>query len=185
MSKSAKVIDTFLSEYAVADVGSSLNPTARSYSFFSNVHQTFSHINCILLDKKLLPLVKDCAYSAIVISDHSPLLLKLQFHDIPITHPRWRFNTTMLTDEDMIAFIATDLDVYIKINSTLDVSYSTAWEALKAYMRGRLISMSSFIKKQYTQTINHLTSKISEIDDRIASDPSPDLLEETSYSGRI
>lgn len=126
MSTSAKVINNFLSDYAVADVWRSLNPTAR-YSFFSNVHQTFSRIDYILLEKELLPSVKDCTYSTIVISDHSPLFLKVQFHDIPITHPHWRFNTTMLSDEDMVAYIATNLDIYIKFNSISDVSHSTVW----------------------------------------------------------
>lgn len=155
-----------------------LNPTARSYSFFSNFHQTFSCIDFFLLDKKLLPVVKECTYKTIVISNHSPLICKLKLHDIPISHPRWRFNTTMLSDEDKVLIIATNIDVYIKTNCTPDVSHCTVWEAFKAYLRSLLISESSFAKKQRTQTLNHLTDKISQIDDQIASCPSPDLLKE-------
>lgn len=177
-SRSVKAINIFLKNYAVADVWRSLNSTIRAYSFFSNVHQTFSHIDYFLLDKKHLPLVRACTYEAIVISDQSPLSLKLKFNDIPITHPRWRFNTNMLSDEDMIKFITTNMDIYIQTNSTPDVSYCTVWEALKAYMRGRLISVSRFAKKQRTQIFNHPTDKISQINNQIANGPSPDPLKE-------
>lgn len=39
-SKSAQVINSFLEDYAVSDLWRSMNPTTRSYSFFSQVHQT-------------------------------------------------------------------------------------------------------------------------------------------------
>lgn len=84
----------------------------------------------------------------------------------------------MLSDEDKVLIIATNIDVYIKTNCTPDVSHCTVWEAVKAYMRGLLISESSFAKTQRTQTLNHFTDKISQIDDQIASGPSPDLLKE-------
>lgn len=44
-------------------------------------------------------------------------------------------------------------------------------------MKGLLISESS-AKTQCTQTLNHLTDKISQIDDQIVSGPAPDLLKE-------
>lgn len=177
-SRSAKVINSFLTDYAVVDVWRSLNPTSRAYSFFSNVHQTFSRIDYFLLDKKLIPSVKACTYEAIVISDHSPLSLKLKFDDIPMTHPRWRFDTSMLSDEYMTRVIAASLDFYIHTNSTPDVSHCTIWEALKAFMRGRLISISSFQKKQHSQEITRLTQQIRQIDDQLASDPSPELIKD-------
>ena len=86
-SRSAKAIHTFLRDYAVLDIWRSLNPTKRAHSFFSDVHQTFSRIDYFLLDKKFVPLVRAGTDEAIVISDHSPLFLKLKFNDIPITHP--------------------------------------------------------------------------------------------------
>ena len=140
----------------------------------------FSRIDYFLLDKMLLPSVRACTYEAIIISDHSPLSLKFKFNNIPITHPHWRFNTSMLSGEDMVMVIASSIDFYIQTNSTPDVSHSTIWEALKVYMRGRLIDISSFEKK-HTQTVNRLTDQISQIDNQIATGPSADLIKEVIF----
>ncbi len=48
MSKSAKVIQAFHSQYAVSDPWRFLNPTARENSFFSPVHHTFPCIDYFL-----------------------------------------------------------------------------------------------------------------------------------------
>lgn len=79
LSKSAKIINSFLNDYAVTDIWRFLNPSTRGYSFFSHVHQSFSRIDYFLIDNKLLSLVQHCAYNAIVISDHAPLTLGLRF----------------------------------------------------------------------------------------------------------
>lgn len=146
--------------------------------FFSNVHQTFSRIDYFLLYKKLLPSVRACAYEAIVISDHSPLSLKLKFDHVPMTHLHWRFDTSMLSDEDVVNVIVSSIYIYKQTNNTPEVSHSTIWEAFKAFMRGQLISISSFEKKQRKQTINRLTDQIRQIDNQIASGPSPDLMKD-------
>ncbi len=78
-SKWAKAIQSFMDDFSVSDPWRFFNPTGRAYSFFSNVHHTFTHINYFLLDILLLPSVHSCSNDAIVISDHAPVILELQF----------------------------------------------------------------------------------------------------------
>lgn len=60
ISKSSKIIHTFMQQYAVSDVWRYFNPNARQFSFFSPVNSTFSRIDLFLLDNKLLSLVRSC-----------------------------------------------------------------------------------------------------------------------------
>uniref|UniRef100_A0AAR2KJ90 Endonuclease/exonuclease/phosphatase domain-containing protein n=1 Tax=Pygocentrus nattereri TaxID=42514 RepID=A0AAR2KJ90_PYGNA len=71
LSKSARAIKTFLDTYKIIDIWRFHNPTSRSYSFFSQVHKTYSRMDYFFLDMHLLHLVTGCEYQAIVISDHA------------------------------------------------------------------------------------------------------------------
>lgn len=105
-SKSAQVINSFLKDYAVSDLWRRMNPTARTYSFFSQVHQTFSRIDYFLVDNRLLSSTEACLYNAIVISDHSPLTATFRFAPntprprgdlVPLHCPRRNLCTLLLT----------------------------------------------------------------------------------------
>ncbi len=54
-SKSATIIQSFLRNYGICDSFRFLNPSTRKFSFFSQVHQSYSRIDYIFLDNKLLP----------------------------------------------------------------------------------------------------------------------------------
>lgn len=59
------------------DIWRLLSPTAREFSYFSDVHKSDSRIDYFILDSKLLSQVVDCTYHNIFISDHAPVSLKL------------------------------------------------------------------------------------------------------------
>lgn len=70
ISKTVHIIQYFLDHFGLADICRFRNSTARKYSFFSNVHKTFSLISYFFLDKKKSYLGLK---TAMTISDHSPL----------------------------------------------------------------------------------------------------------------
>lgn len=51
-NKSASCINTFLQAYGVIDPWRFKHPTSKHFSFFSPVHQTYSRIDCFLIDQK-------------------------------------------------------------------------------------------------------------------------------------
>lgn len=55
LTKSAKVINTFLDRFKIADPWRFMYPNNRKYSFFSPVHHTFTRIDYFLIDCKFLP----------------------------------------------------------------------------------------------------------------------------------
>ncbi len=86
-SNAALPIQLFLNTNGISDVWRFQNPTSRSYSIFSPVHGTYSHIDYFFLDKKLLSLMNKCEYQAIIISDHAPVLMTLR---MPISQTNYR-----------------------------------------------------------------------------------------------
>uniref|UniRef100_A0A3Q2VGQ4 L1 transposable element RRM domain-containing protein n=1 Tax=Haplochromis burtoni TaxID=8153 RepID=A0A3Q2VGQ4_HAPBU len=57
-------------------------------------------IDYLLLDKKLTPMVMHVEYPGIVLSDHSPVTLKLKFPDYTPPQRMWRLNSRLLADDD-------------------------------------------------------------------------------------
>lgn len=70
--------------------------------FSHPVHNPYSRINYFLLDTRLLSLIIDYNYEAIVTSDHSPLTTHIPFTQPSYRH--WRFNPTLLLDERFVLF---------------------------------------------------------------------------------
>lgn len=82
-SRSAALIQSFLSNFGISDAWRFLYPNKREYSFFSHVHHTFTRIDYFFIDNELLSRVQSCAYQGIVISDHAPVVLSLALPDSP------------------------------------------------------------------------------------------------------
>lgn len=109
------------------------NPTSRAYSFFSSVHKTYSRIDYFFIDNRILHLVRECDYGAIVISDHGPLSMKLCFSDSQSIYRPWRFNTLLLSDENFVCFLRVEIKFFLEVNQTPGLPFSTVWKSLKAY----------------------------------------------------
>jgi len=58
LTKSAKVINTFIDTYRISDPWRFLYPNQRKYSFFSPVHHTYTRIDYFLIDCELLSVVR-------------------------------------------------------------------------------------------------------------------------------
>lgn len=79
LSRMVKTISTFMSETGCIDPWRFLNPHSKDFSFFSEVHHSYSRIDYFFIDKALLPLVKKAEFLTIVESDHAPVLLDIIF----------------------------------------------------------------------------------------------------------
>lgn len=164
VSKSAHTIQCFLNTYGIVDVWRFRNPTLRKYSFFSPVHKSFSLINYFLLDQKLLPMVTYCDYKPMVISDHSPLVFSIHIPNAHSNYRPWRLNPLLLSDEGFVNFLKSEIDIFLDINQTPEMSPSTVWESLKEYLRGQIISFCAVQRKTTTERLTKLANKIQELD---------------------
>ena len=175
-SKAALAIQLFLNTNGISDAWRFLNPTSKSYSFFSPVHGTYSRIDYFFLDKKLLPLISNCDYQAMVISDHAPLVMTLRIPTFHTNYRPWRLNSLLLSDEDFVKFISAEITFFLERNQTPGMSSSLVWESMKAYLRGQIISYSAQLRKRHNAKLEQLTSDILNLDATLALSPSNDLL---------
>ncbi len=136
--KSATIIQSFLNNYGIWD--------ARKFSFFPQVHQCYSRIDYIFLDNKLLPYLQDVHTKA-----YWFLIMHQLFWDstkAPPKNHQWSFNTGSLKDKDFVKFISSNISSFLEINSTPGMAYSSIWETLKCYLRGLIISYSSYKNRE-------------------------------------
>lgn len=140
ISKSAHTIQNFLKTYGMADVWRFRNPITQVYSFFSPVRNSYSHIDYFIIDTNLVSSVIKWDYEAIIISDHGPLTMTVCIDTKDPNYHPWRFNFTLLSDETFGSYISSEIDSFLRVKMTLGMAVSTVWEALKAYLRGQIIS---------------------------------------------
>ena len=168
VSKSALCIQSFLSEFGVSDIWRFLHPQDRQYSFFSSVHHSYSRIDYIFIDNRLIPQVRSCTYHCIVISDHAPVAMALFLPNAPQPMRQWRFNSSLLSDTEFVKFIEQKISFFFETNITSDVSALVIWDTLKAYLRGEIIAFTANKKRLSQKDQLDLISKIREIDQQYA-----------------
>lgn len=176
LSKSGEVPLSFLNDYGLRDPWRSLSPSTRQYSFHSPVHKSYSRIEYFLVDDGSLSLVKHSKYYSIFISDHWPLQLDLHITNNSTRQRTWHFDPLLLADKDFANFISNQIDSFFKINTTPDISYSTIWKALKAYIRWQIISYSVYLQSMWNLQLTNLSRQMKDLDCRAASDPSDSKL---------
>ncbi len=97
---------------------------------------------------------------------------------IPVTYDRycpWRLNTLLLSDETFVNSISSKIKIFLEHNQTPEMPFSVIWEAMKAYLRGEIIYLSSHIRKIQTARLEELTNTILKLDATLAFTPSPAL----------
>lgn len=159
-SRSSKYLNNFFSDNGLSDIWRFLNPQKREYSFFSNVHHSYSRIDYFVLDNALISDVCYCAYQSIIISDHAPLVLDLKFSNLPSLRRSWRLNTSLLADDDFVGFISDQISFFLSVNISPDVSNIIVWDALKAYIRGQIISYNAIRKRKLKEKQISLADEI-------------------------
>uniref|UniRef100_A0A1A8LYQ6 Reverse transcriptase domain-containing protein n=2 Tax=Nothobranchius pienaari TaxID=704102 RepID=A0A1A8LYQ6_9TELE len=120
-------------------------------------------------------MVMNVEYPGIVLSDHSPVTLKLKFPEYTPPQRMWRLNSRLLADEDFKEFINSQIVFFLDLNDTSDISSGTLWESLKAYIRGQIISYSAGERKRKMKRTTELMKAIKEVDQANSMTPLEEL----------
>lgn len=112
LTKSAKLLASFAEELGVSDPWRRKFPEKKSFSFFSHVHHTYSRIDFFLLDNRLLSNVLSCDYHSIVISDHAPTSLDINFPNHNRSFKPWRFNSNLLASDLLVDSLRSNIEQF-------------------------------------------------------------------------
>uniref|UniRef100_A0A1A8A3J2 exodeoxyribonuclease III n=1 Tax=Nothobranchius furzeri TaxID=105023 RepID=A0A1A8A3J2_NOTFU len=76
-SKSLHTVQSFIDTHKLIDPWRFEYPIKREYSYYPNVHKSFSRIDFFLVDPYLLSDIIECEDDTIIISDHAPVSIKM------------------------------------------------------------------------------------------------------------
>uniref|UniRef100_A0A4W5RYX9 Reverse transcriptase domain-containing protein n=1 Tax=Hucho hucho TaxID=62062 RepID=A0A4W5RYX9_9TELE len=104
--------------------------------------------------------------------------MEVAFQNVDNQRPPWRLKTQLLSNEHFVNFVLSQIDFFMITNRTPNISASTLWETLKAYIRGEIISYTAHENKLKRHRLSMLTRCIAQLDDIYAVSPSPDIYKE-------
>lgn len=137
-----------------------LNPTKRDYTFYSARHKSYSRLDLFLFPQDHLSSIISCDIGPILISDHSPVYLRLALPQQSNSTKQWRFNASLLTDLEAWNNIRKWLKQYRQENAASPVTPAGIWDAAKAVIRGQLISYTAAKKKYFTKKTEQLKREL-------------------------
>ena len=134
-------------------------------TFFSSAHGTFSRIDHILGHKAGLNQYQKIGIVPCIFSDRNALKRELnhrkKFGRISNT---WRLKTILLKDERLNQEIKEELKRFMETNENEDTTVQNLWDATKAVLRGKYITIQASLKKLEKTQIHKLISHLKELE---------------------
>uniref|UniRef100_A0A3Q3WVD3 exodeoxyribonuclease III n=1 Tax=Mola mola TaxID=94237 RepID=A0A3Q3WVD3_MOLML len=97
-------------EVDLVDVWRYFHPSDKEFTFYSHPHISYSRIDYFLISKSLLSITEQMTIGTILVSDHAPVGLSLRLGQLSKLRPTtWRFNSSLLKDEQSVEFIKSRL----------------------------------------------------------------------------
>ena len=175
LSNSAKVINSFIEDYGVVDPWRFGSPAAKTCSFFSPPHQSCSRVDCFLLDGRILSTLDSVECGSVVVSGRGPVVLRLCFPGHVPPHGAWRLGPCLLSGEDFVRYMSVSVDDFLETGMDSVAGVGTVWEALRACLRGLVMSCSAGAHGEGSGRMNNLVSTIKDIDRGRSTAPSAGL----------
>lgn len=173
--KSVPVLNNLIKSLNLVDIWRHQHPLDKQYSFFSQVHGSFTRIDYFLIDCNLISNVVSSVYNNILISDHSPVCIKINFN-IRVHSYNWKYNPALNSDKSFSEYISNKITEFLQFNDNGEVSDSTLWETLKTVLRGNIISYQSFNKKVRQKRMSEITTQLPLLEESYRTSKSDDVL---------
>lgn len=138
------ILKTLFSEIEWSDLWRIGNPQTRRYSWSAPGESCLSRIDMTCGNGKVQPLMQSITYLPRGVSDHSPLMFRLNIGPRG-SYPTWKMHSYWLSQIGPNDRIPDQLIVIFEAHENQAIE-GTLWDAFKAYLRGVLKSTISYIK---------------------------------------
>lgn len=138
--------------------GEKNNLMIKDYTYFSSPHATYSRIDYFLMFKKDKHWVKKCHIGCMDVSDHCPVYMSVKI-GTTLKETLWKLNSSIL-NKDTAEHLTNEIEEYLKFNDNGEVSPTVLWDACKVVMRGKLIAMTSLLKKRRKENLDKLQNEL-------------------------
>ena len=133
------------------DIYRTFHPKKTEYTFFSSAHGTFSRIDHILGHKSNLGKFKKIESISSIFSDNNAMRLDINYRKKSVKNTNtWSLNNTLLNNQEITEEIKEEIKKYTETNDNENTTTQNLWDAAKAVLRGKLIAIQSYLKKQET-----------------------------------
>uniref|UniRef100_A0A5F9DKE6 RNA-directed DNA polymerase n=1 Tax=Oryctolagus cuniculus TaxID=9986 RepID=A0A5F9DKE6_RABIT len=165
INKDTVDLNDTIAQMDLTDIYRTFNPTAKDYTFFSAVHGTFSRIDHILGHKASLSKFKRIRIIPCSFSDHKGMKLEMNNSGIPRAYANtWRLNNMLLNEQWVIEEIKREIKNFREVNEDNSTTYQNLWDAAKAVLRGKFISIGAYIKKLERHQIDELSIHLKDLE---------------------
>ena len=97
-----------------------------------------------------------------IFSDHNAIRLDINYRKKTEKNTNtWRLNNTLFNNQEITEKIKEEIKKYLEKNDNENTTTQNLWDASKAVLRGKIIAIQSYLKKQETCQINNLTLHLS------------------------
>lgn len=76
----------------------------------------------------------------------------------------WKLNSSLLNDPGFKKQFKEEISAFLEFNDNGEVSNPILWDTLKAVLRGKIIAISSYKKKNRNKTLDDLHNKLRELE---------------------
>ncbi|KAJ8023150.1 hypothetical protein HOLleu_38251 [Holothuria leucospilota] len=160
-----------MNHFTLSDVWRERNPLSPGYSWSSNISNIRCRLDFFLISRNLLINVTDCYFQPPILSDHSLIVLSLTSTFEPRGRGYWKFNNSLLYDEDYIRLIENVITSFSSDPAYEDNDFSLNWEKLKFHIRRNTIKYSKQKAHNLQVFERNLIAKIATLESDLLKDP--------------
>ena len=155
-------LKALMGELGIIDVWRELHPSIRDYTHYSFPHSVYSRLDYFFVFSSEKFRIRDCNIATIDLSDHSPISMSLALGR-KVRKTVWKLNSSILNDPKLLEKQKEDIRDFLDLNDSGEVSPTILWDTLKAVMRGKIISTTSYMKKLKGQKLADLQGKLKKL----------------------
>ena len=165
ISKETQALNDTLIKMDLTDIYRTFHPKTTEYTFFSSAHGTFSRLDHTLGHKSSLGKFKKIETISSIFSDNSAMRLDINYRKKAVKNINiWRLNNTLLNNQEITEEIKEKIKKYVETNDNENTMTQNLWDAAKEVLRGKIIAIQSYLKKQETTQINNLTLHLKQLE---------------------
>jgi hypothetical protein len=144
----------------LTDIYRTFYPKTKEYTFIPACHGTFFKIDHIIGHKTSLNIYRNIEIVPCILSEHHGL--RLIFNNINNGKPTltWKLNNTLLNDTLFNEGIKKEIKDFLEFNENETTTYPNLWDTMKAFLRGKLVALSSSKKKLEKAHTSSLTTHL-------------------------
>ena len=154
------------------DIYRTFQQKTTEYTLFSSAHGIFSRIDNISGHKSSLGRFKKIEIVSSIFSDNNAMRLDINYRKKTVKDTNtWRLNNMLLNNQEITEEIKEEIKKYLETNDNENTTAQNLWDAAKAVLIGKFISIQSYLKKQETSQRNNLTLYLKQLEKEEPKNP--------------